>query len=254
MNAQPDHHGPSSANVSEPCPYCGGTGRAGDVKIPGVSIAPEFTEPILWHRERPEFPPPPGCRRIWVPFRGFVDVDDDIRRRVHRFFNVPMLVLAVLVLPVLMVDYYLCRVGRQHYLLSWTVLIAHVTISAAFMIEFAVKVRIAQSRLGYIVANWLDVVIIILPFLRPFRALRPARAAYAVRGVGVNAVRMCVPVVLGLRFVQRYQKPAATPARVDYAKWPRAALLTEVTRLAGRVHDLEARPADSQELGEDDTK
>jgi voltage-gated potassium channel len=197
------------------------------------------------------FPPPPGCRRVWVPFRGFIDVDDEIRERVNRLFNVPMLTLAILVLPVLVVDYYVSKAGRQHEALAWGVLVAHITISAAFLVEFAVKIRIAQSRLRYIATNWVDVIIIILPFLRPLRVLRAFRVlelsrVYAVRGVGVKAVRTFIPVVLGLRFVQRFRPSQPEAVRTDYARWPRSALLAEVRRLAERVEELEASPGDGQ--------
>jgi len=191
-----------------------------------------------------------------------LDVDDDVRRAVDRFFNGPMLALAVLVLPLLVVDYYVSRGEHRKDWLTTGVMIAHVTISTAFLAEFVVKVSIAQSRLGYIARNWLDLIIIILPFLRPLqgfrtiRFLKPLQVArvvqvsrlYALRGVGLKAVRTMVPVLLGLRFTQRFRQGAEVAAvggRPDYAKWPRAALVLELQRLQRRIDELESRAAAS---------
>jgi hypothetical protein len=179
---------------------------------------------------------------------------------VDRFFNAPMLALAVLVLPLLVVDYYVSRGEHRNDWLTTGVMIAHVTISTAFLAEFVVKVSIAQSRIGYMARNWLDLIIIILPFLRPLqgfrtiRFLRPLQAArvvefsrvYALRGVGIKAVRTMVPVLLGLRFTQRFRRGAEVAAvgrRPNYSKWPRAALVLELQRLQKRIDELEGRSA-----------
>jgi voltage-gated potassium channel len=223
------------------CPQCGAVLEQAGAGVTVIAAGPELDSPLTWHRERPGYPPPPGCRRIWVPLRGFLDVDDDIRRRVERFFNVPMLTLALLVLPLLVVDYYVARGGGEHNYprLAFAVMCCHFALSVAFLVEFLVKIRIAQSRVSYLARNWIDLIIIVLPFLRPFRALRVARL-YAVRGVGLKAVRTMVPVMLGLRFTQRFRRGSeAKPTRPDYSKWPRAALVLELERLQKKLAELE---------------
>lgn len=221
------------------CPQCGAVLEQTGATVRVIAGAePASDVPVIWHRTRPDYPPPPGCRRIWAPFRGFLDVDDDIRGRVERRFGVPMLTLALLVLPLLVVDYYVTRGDEKHWLTRY-VMVAHVAISVAFMLEFLVKINIAQSRLGYLARNWIDLIIIVLPFLRPFRVLRVARV-YALRGVGLKAVRTMIPVLLGLRFTQRFRRSsAARPVRADYSKWPRAALVLELERLQKRLAELE---------------
>lgn len=264
MSSETSQVGVESTQGAGVCPHCGVFLQP----VPGGGLAIVMTDahagpPAVWHAKRPDFPPPPGCRRIWVPFRGWLDVDDDVRRAVDRFFNVPMLTLALLVLPLLVVDYYVSRHDEGHDWLSTGVVIAHVTISAAFLTEFVVKVGIAQSRLGYMARNWLDLIIIILPFLRTLqvfrtvRLLKPLQAArviqysrlYAVRGVGIKAVRTMVPVLLGLRFTQRFRnsKPAVAH-RPDYSLWPRAALVLEVERLQKKLEELEKRPAPPENI------
>ena len=43
---------------------------------------------------------------------------------------------------------------------------------AVFAIDLAVRVWLAEERLRYLIRNWLDVLIVALPFLRPLRLLR----------------------------------------------------------------------------------
>jgi hypothetical protein len=42
---------------------------------------------------------------VIIPIYGWLDADDDHRSRVEKFFHIPMLVLALLVLPVLAIEY-----------------------------------------------------------------------------------------------------------------------------------------------------
>ena len=50
-------------------------------------------------------------------------------------------------------------------IVSWTVW-------AAFAIDFAVRLALADERRGYALRHWYDVALIVLPLLRPLRLLR----------------------------------------------------------------------------------
>lgn len=234
-----DQAGSQQAAVEDVCPHCGAILAKRRVELPAPICGLPEPVALVWQPTMPDFPPPPGCRRVWVPFRGYLDVDDDIRKRVDRFFNVPMLTLAILVLPLLVVDYYVTRGGEGKYpRLAIAVMCCHVALSVAFLAEFIVKIRIAQSRLSYLTRNWIDLIIIVLPFLRPFRILRAMRL-YAVRGVGLKAFRTMVPLMLGLRFTQRFHRSSDATVRADYSKWPRAALVFELERMKKRLSEME---------------
>ncbi len=56
-------------------------------------------------RPKPDYPTPTGCQRVWIPIYGYLDADDDHRARVNHFFHIPMLILALLVLPVIAIEY-----------------------------------------------------------------------------------------------------------------------------------------------------
>lgn len=56
-------------------------------------------------------------------------------------------------------------------------------ILAAFAAELAVKLVVADRKIAFLRTHWLDVLIVVLPFLRPLRFLRFARVLPVIRGV-----------------------------------------------------------------------
>lgn len=224
----------------------------------GSPAGPSLPPPRWWCRHPcPPYDAPTGARRIRIPIYGWFDVDDDHRTRVERFFHVPMLVLALLVLPLLLLEWYYGEYAqRAHPVVQYAILSAGVVIWLAFLIEFTIKVWIAPSRWQYVTRNWLDIVIIALPLLRPFRALRVVRAVqvarvsrtFTLRGVVVKLLRTAAATVLGLKFVQRmrsrFRKPVPRASVLEYEEWSRACLIAEVRRLERRVRELEKALAD----------
>jgi hypothetical protein len=195
---------------------------------------------------------------VVLPFYGFlIDADEDHRRRVDGFFQVPMLILALLVLPILIAEYYF-RNSLTHPWVPPLLEAAFFIIALAFLIEFVIKVTIAQSRWRYCLANWVDILIIVLPFLRPFRVARALRVAqlsrvYTLRGVSLKLVRTGAAFVLGLEFAHkmkmRFVKPQPqSDAPPDYTQWSKAALISEIERLQKQVSELERRDRHYSEL------
>lgn len=89
--------------------------------------------------------------------------------RWERRAEVPLMLLAIAFLvayawPVL--DPRL-DVGIRAFLavVSWTVW-------AAFGVDFAIRIALAEERAGYIIRHWYDVALILLPLFRPLRLLR----------------------------------------------------------------------------------
>src|SRR5688572_882985 len=91
-------------------------------------------------------PPPPGCRYVRVTGLGIVIADDPLRRRIDRFFHVPMIILALLVLPLLLLDYAYIREtgpeGATRGWMWWLVIGGLTLIWVAFTLEFLVKIAI----------------------------------------------------------------------------------------------------------------
>lgn len=58
---------------------------------------------------------------------------------------------------------------------------------AVFTLELVTKTYLAPSRMAYVRSHWFDVVVVVLPFLRPLRVLRGARVLRAATGLRVIA-------------------------------------------------------------------
>ena len=83
-------------------------------------------------------------------------------------FDILFLFLAFLMVPMLLWEYLLGAsfiiqdLFRAYYLFLW----------AVFSLEFIIRLSRVQSKRKYFVQNWIEVVIILFPFLRIFRFIR----------------------------------------------------------------------------------
>ena len=135
-------------------------------------------------------PPRPGVRHVKLKRVGILIADDELRQRVDRLFHRPMIILALLVLPVLAIEHLYLNPDQyqSHDLAAWICRGALALIWFAFLTEFVLKIMIAECRIEYVRRNWLDVIIILLPVLRPLRVAAVARTSrlFTLRGVGVK--------------------------------------------------------------------
>lgn len=187
-------------------------------------------------------PAPPGTRHVTVRGLGIVIADDDLRERVDRRFHWPMILLALAVLPLLAIELMKKPTGAM----ALWVDIGFGVIWLAFLVEFVIKISIAESRYEYIKRNWLDVVIILVPLLRPLRLTSLTRTVrlFKLRGVGLKLLRSVVMLFVSFevadrllrRFgIERKKKPAMPPPH----KMTRHALMDEVKALRKRVDQWE---------------
>ncbi|MBY0527454.1 MAG: hypothetical protein K2R98_28920 [Gemmataceae bacterium] len=178
-----------------------------------------------------------GVRRpgqMWLPGLGWQVVDYDLRKTLELFFSVPMIFMALLILPVLAIEYY-----RQNWLepmeseplLRAFLDICISVIWIAFTAEFIIRMAVADSRWQYALAHWLDLAVVVLPmveflpFLRVIRltALTQLSRYYRIYGVAGKGWR----AFLVLEVLQRLTRHSA------------------VARLEG---ELEAKLEEAQEL------
>ena len=100
--------------------------------------------------------------------------------RFENFTEIPLFVLALLMVPILLGPVALDlspRVERVLLTLDWL-------IWGVFAAELLVRLYLAPARRAYLVSHWFDVLIVVLPFLR---ALRSARALQLLRAARVLA-------------------------------------------------------------------
>lgn len=96
---------------------------------------------------------------------------------IERATELPMLLLAVAMVLLLLAPFAFDLSATAElvvFALDWA-------IWAAFALELTVKTYLAPSRRGYLRSHWLDVVIVVVPFLRPLRLARMAPVARSMR-------------------------------------------------------------------------
>lgn len=106
-----------------------------------------------------------------------------------------MTALGLLFLVLLLLDYSPADLSdRQHRWLDR----ALQAIWVAFLVDFAVRFVVAPAKVAFLRANWLTVLSLALPFLRPLRALRAARALRS-----LSLVRLIGGLNRGMRVLRR---------------------------------------------------
>ena len=141
--------------------------------------------------------------RVWLPGIGWQMPGKELLNRLERAFVKPMLAIALLILPILLIEYGLHSLVEEK---EWLRLVLHIStgfIWCAFTIEFLILFSVTDKRIAYLKAHWIDLVIILLPlisFLRSFRVFRLTKLAkvqkiakmgrvFRVRGVLTKAFR-----------------------------------------------------------------
>jgi len=130
------------------------------------------------------FPPLRMCARhrgnrdrIWLPWLGWQIADHHLQRRLEHAFSVPMIGIALLILPVLgLQTLYQSRI-TAYPALRFALHTGTGVIWFAFATEFIVMVSVTTRKLDYCRKHWLDMVIILLPLVSFLRTLRIMRAA-----------------------------------------------------------------------------
>lgn len=92
-------------------------------------------------------------------------------QRFSRAVDGPMMVLALAMLPLIVVPLVVELSPGQ----ARAVLAVDYLIWAAFAIEYVVKLYLAPARWRFVKANIPDLVIVVVPMLRPLRVLRSVR-------------------------------------------------------------------------------
>jgi voltage-gated potassium channel len=135
--------------------------------------------------------------RIWLPGLGWRQPNKRLRRRLERHFSVPMIAIALLILPVLLIEFSMQTQVAEH---AWLRMMLHVSTGViwfAFAFEFILMVSVANKKLAYCKSHWLDIAIILLPLFSYMRSLRVLKASqvsrmarvYRLRGTAVRALR-----------------------------------------------------------------
>ena len=114
--------------------------------------------------------------RLWLPGMGWRKGDRRLRRRLERRFSIPMIVIALMIMPILVIEFFMKTQVANYPWLRFFLHVGTGVIWFAFAFEFVLMVSVAQSKLAYCKKHWLDIAIILLPFVSFLRSLRVLRA------------------------------------------------------------------------------
>lgn len=130
---------------------------------------------------------------IWLPNLGWRRVDRNLQRQLEKAFNVPMILIALAVLPLFGLDWHW---QNRAVTPSWHMLIflwtSESLIWLAFAVEFVIMFSVSHKKLRYCRDHWIDLVIILAPmvgFLRLVRMARVLRLSEVSRAARVYRLR-----------------------------------------------------------------
>jgi len=97
--------------------------------------------------------------------------------RIERLTDIPLLILALAMVPLLLGPLILelpSALDQTFVALDWS-------IWAVFAADLMIKTYLAEFKLRYLRTHWFDVLIVVLPVLRPLRVMRAARVLRGAR-------------------------------------------------------------------------
>jgi len=187
---------------------------------------------------------------IWLPGLGWRRADADLYELLERAFSIPMLFMAVLILPILAAEFFLAEDLADPSGLRLALDLGTVLIWLAFCVEFIVMSTLAPKKLSYLVRNWINLAIIVMPFLAFLRGLQAAQMlglgkglakvaktlkVYRVRGLWSRGWRGLVALDVLERLIHRTPERRLARLREVLAERER-----EAERLRARIRNLEA--------------
>ncbi|MDF9799593.1 hypothetical protein OKW21_004856 [Catalinimonas alkaloidigena] len=134
-----------------------------------------------------------GCY-IWIPVWHWSKVNEGLFTELKRRFVLPMIGIALLIVPVLIIEWkFLGEIKQEMPDLKIDLILDSVQtfIWCAFTFEFILMISISNRKLPYVKKNWIDLLIILLPFvsfLRTLRISQIARLKYATRSFKLRGV------------------------------------------------------------------
>jgi voltage-gated potassium channel len=119
--------------------------------------------------------------------------------RFERATELPLLVMALLMVPLLLAPWLLDLSDQAES----TLLVLDWMIWGCFAFEFAVRLALVERRITFLRREWTDLLIVLLPVLRPFRIARSARALRLLR-MGRVALLLAKATKEGRRLLTRH--------------------------------------------------
>lgn len=194
-------------------------------------------------------------RSMWLPRIGWAHVDQGLVERVEKALSGPMILFALLVLPVLGFDFYQWMNQKAESSSRVSVFLSSVeaVIWYAFTVEFITMVSIVPKKIRYCRDHWIDIAIICLPLVSFLRMLRLGQVlrvqqvsrvarVYRLRGLGMRMFRG----ILVLDIIRRAME-GKPEKRLPKLQEQLAEKEAEIEHLRAEIEELEALLAEKDE-------
>jgi voltage-gated potassium channel len=128
-----------------------------------------------------------GCKsqtrpnHVWLPILGWQKIDGYLRGTLERFFSVPMVCVALMVLPLFVIEYWWAAEVHAEPALALGLDIAASIIWLAFTVELVIMASVAVHPFHYCLRHWIDVAIVLLPAVEILPLFRLVRAGRVLR-------------------------------------------------------------------------
>lgn len=131
----------------------------------------------------------------WIPFMGWSYRNEGLLKNLKERFSIPMIVIALLIIPVLIIEWQFYDPVEQYLNadLAFWLDMAQGFIWMAFAFEFILMISISREKITYAIENWIDLLIILLPFvafIRTIRLIKITRLTQLSRGYKLRGLLM----------------------------------------------------------------
>jgi hypothetical protein len=109
--------------------------------------------------------PDPRTGLLWLPGLGWQAPGKELDNRLDRLFGGPMILIALLTLPVLVLEFAHAERVRSSMELALALHIGVSAIWVAFALEFVLRSSVAPNPLAHARDRWLDLAVVALPLL-----------------------------------------------------------------------------------------
>lgn len=142
--------------------------------------------------------------QAWIPGLGWQKTTPRLEKYLARIFSGPMIVIALLVLPVVIVEFLYKDMSAEHPRWNFVIVTCSGFIWMAFVFEFVVMISVVEKRLRYCKKNWIDVaIVVVVPLVSFIGAARLSRLVklkqlgrtakiYRMRGLAIRSFRAFV--------------------------------------------------------------
>jgi len=186
--------------------------------------------------------------RMWLPVLGWREVNHKLHVEVERALSGPMIVIALMILPLLAIDFVWTEQLAQSRTLQIVVETGYSITWMAFTMEFVVMFSIVKKKIQYLKKHWVDLLIVLLPLVAFLRVMRisqlvrlqqvtKASRVYRIRGLSLRVWRGLLAMDVISRLLQQTPESriASMQKQIDEKESEIEELRQEIARIESKL-------------------